>query len=85
MCRLNELLVAQRDKEKNSELSSQALEKELSVKNQAIELHKRKAQESVQVELLCGMVTWWSRVLSHDCCLNTCNICSSTPMQPLDP
>ena len=48
-CRLNEMVLTLQDKEKNVEHSTGALEKEISIKNQALEHHKRKAQESIQV------------------------------------
>ncbi len=49
VCRLNELLSVFQEKEKNTELTSGALEKELAAVHQAIEQHKKEAQNSVQV------------------------------------
>ncbi len=70
------MVLTLQDKEKNAEHSTGALEKEVSIKNQALEHHKRKAQESIQVCVCVGVcvLQYASTVSSgynHDPCYQT--------------
>ena len=47
------MIVSLQDRDRNSEATVQSLEKELTLKTQAAEMHKRKALDSVQVSIVC--------------------------------